>query len=819
MADALEIGLTALRAHQRAMEVTGHNIANAATPGYSRQRVELATPMPESIRPGMLGRGVDLVAVRRESDDLLIERLRQTQTDSGRLNGLSSTLSAIEAAFDEPGENGFSGAINRFYAAFEDLANNPESPALRSAVATEMQTFPRRLNDLAAQMDALRQDLRDTLPIQLEKVNAIAAQIADLNQRVSAETLAGNNPNDLLDRRETLLNELSQYFDLRVSVDPRDGVARVDLGGRLLVSFDRATPLVASRDGQGFLAVTFADGVRAGVDGGAIGALLELDGTLLPSYQERLDDVARAIIAGFNAVHSTGTSSDFRGERFISENIVESADRALNLDDPAQVKNGLAGIPETFLPDFTDASGVSQARNLTINVLDTATGVATKHVVRYEPGTGPIPASRSLDDLVAAINSGRGGGFSLHPPSAGIAGMKASVIAVDGGLKFALDADSGKSIDFSQALDVRPAAAAWTGPDVTVSGGNAALANRRLEFMVQNGGTELALGYRDALTKVFVPYPAAGGNTVPLPAGGTIGGITVAPAAGAYLDGESFTVDLDATGAIAGSVTTTSAWTAGSATATFSGRYTGGLAFDPSRPWTMRVLSSGVVGAAANAAPPNNPPVVEFTYWSSDVGGVVSRTVTKSLDSTVPAGTPVAIADGVYASFGAGSLTSGDQVSVLVDGQPDQAGILPALGINGLFQGNDARTLAVVDRLRQDPNQFAIAQTRTAGDNSNVLALIATRDQRRLGNGQLTIEGAYQSTVSEIGVRVDQNRRLSETQELVRSTLENRRSDTSGVSIDQEVGDLIMEQQAYAAAARLITTARENISTLLDLIG
>ncbi|MBA3845316.1 MAG: hypothetical protein H0X45_01600 [Planctomycetes bacterium] len=99
MADALEIGLTALRAHQRAMEVTGHNIANAATPGYSRQRVSLTSPMPESIRPGTLGRGVEIASIQRSTDELLVERLRRSQSESGRLDGLSNTLSAVEAAF------------------------------------------------------------------------------------------------------------------------------------------------------------------------------------------------------------------------------------------------------------------------------------------------------------------------------------------------------------------------------------------------------------------------------------------------------------------------------------------------------------------------------------------------------------------------------------------------------------------------------------------------------------------------------------------------------------------------------------------------
>src|SRR4051812_45908362 len=137
MADALEIGLSALRAHQRALEVAGHNIANASTAGYSRQITSFTTPQPESVTPGMLGRGVEVDAVRRSVDDLLIERLRQAQSEGQRLERIHSVLSSVESTFDEPGDSGFAASVNRFFAAFEDLSSNPEASPMRAAIVSE----------------------------------------------------------------------------------------------------------------------------------------------------------------------------------------------------------------------------------------------------------------------------------------------------------------------------------------------------------------------------------------------------------------------------------------------------------------------------------------------------------------------------------------------------------------------------------------------------------------------------------------------------------------------------------------------------------
>ena len=178
----------------------------------------------------------------------------------------------------------------------------------------------------------------------------------------------------------------------------------------------------------------------------------------------------------------------------------------------------------------------------------------------------------------------------------------------------------------------------------------------------------------------------------------------------------------------------------------------------------------------------------------------------------------MAIGDGTYVKFAGGTLTAGQSLDLMVDGDPDQARLLGALGINNLFQGADARTLAIADPIRIDPGRLGVGQTRVDGDNTNILALLALR-QRAVMPGQVSVDDYLTTMVADVGSQVDLTKRLTSNQDAVRGALDNRRDQVSGVSIDEEVGNLILQQQAYTAAARVITTAQENIRTLLDLLG
>lgn len=717
MPDALLIGLSALQAQQRALEVTSHNLSNVATPGYSRQRTDLSAPVPEDGNPGQRGRGVNVVAIRRMTDGLLTEQIRKSSTEEGRLGLTSQTLEALQSVFNEPGESSLSGAINSLFSVFQQLSNNPESPGIRAAAVEEVKTLTEIVNSMGQRLEELRNDLGSQLSLEAASISGLTRQIASLNGEITRQVATGSQPNDLLDQRERLINELSSHVDVRVRIDPLSQAALVESSGRLIVDGEKsvAVQVGSSRDR---LALVFGDTLETlNATSGKAGGLLALHATTIPAVMDRLDALAQTLAFEMNAVHAVGVNADSNIDRFLSQAVIGSNLIDIDLDSISQVQEDdlIAGIPQPFLPRFTDADGVSQPRDLTINVRDNATGIATKHVIRYEPGSGATPASRSLQNLIDAVNTGSGGGFTLLPPQAGIPGLTATAIPVDGGVRLELRAAAGSSLDFSRALDTRPSAEAW------------------------NAGWS-------------------------------------GPA-----------VDL-------------------------KGRYTGNLAYDPGSQWRMEVVTGGTIGDATA------PPVVSFT-WFQDVDGTpVARTTTATLGEGYGPGKPVPIGDGTYLTFASGTLTAGQGLNLLVDGDPDQARLLGALGINTLFQGADARSLAIADAVRADPGRLAVGQTRVDGDNTNLLALLAIRDRGIMPN-DVSVDDYLTTMIADVGSQVDLTKRLTSNQDAVRAALDNRRDKVSGVSIDEEVGNLILQQQAYTAAARIITTAQENIRTLLDLLA
>ena len=829
MVDSLLTGMSALSAQQRAMEVTSHNLANSTTPGYSRQRVDLQAAIPENSRPGQFGTGVDVTAVRRMMDDLVDNRLRQAEGEAGRLSNLKQNLNVVQQAFNEPGENGLSALVGRVFASFEDLSNNPESVAIRATVAQELQTFTATTSDLGKRLQAVRDDLGSSLSTDLAKVNDLTASIVSLNQQIRAQVNAGNNPNDLLDRRQQQLSELTNYIDVKVRVNPRDQSVQVDLGGRLLVSNDSAEVLSAKSTDTGDLAIVGAAGIGYEITGGRVGATYDLHHAILPGVIAQLNELSATMAHEMNARHATGTSNAYRASAFVGEYTIPSGNTGVALDSVSLVPKavGQPGIPKAFLPDFTDGKGALTVKNLTINVLNTATGLAQKYTLKWDPAVNG--GNRSLDDLVSAINTGTGGGFTLFPPTAnGVNGVSARKAQVDGGFRLELaTANNSTSIDFSSALDLQPTTSAWTGTGaVTVAGTAApAIATSRLALTVNASGTALDLSYRNPATGDVVALGSA-----PIPAVGTaitiINGFTVNVAAGSYRAGDRIGVGLDTAGAVLDSTTGTpgtetiaSSWNATDASFSVRGRYTNVLS-DPTHPWSAKVLSTGVIGNKTTQAPPNNPPVVQFTFWTGSAAAPVQQVVTKTLDNQLPAGTPLALIDGVYVNFSAGSLTTANKkVSFIVDGQPDQAKLLPALGINGLFSGGEsAATLSVASRIQKDPSQLGLAKTRNEGDNSNLADLVAVRKQKLFSSASFTLDDFYQGMLTDIGVRIQQSTRLGENQDALKASLSNQREQLSGVNIDEEVGRLIQQQQAYSAAAKVVSAARDNIQTLLEIL-
>jgi flagellar hook-associated protein 1 FlgK len=296
----LNLALSGLLAHQRALDVTGHNIANAGVAGYTRQEAVLAAraalEIPAGARQGgdgaLLGQGVDVLELRRIRDSFIDLQVRAQNLALGGETAEAAALTRIEDGFQEPGDLGLSALLGKFWTSWQQLAANPESDAAKAAVAGYAKTLADGFNRLDAHLASVGADAAAEAA-QLQgpdgPVTRIAAELGTLDRAIREAVGAGREPNDLLDRRDALLDQLSSLGQVSTT-DLGGGSLRVSFGGA-------AAPLV---DGS---SVTWPQALSN--PGGRIGALQDIATTTVPAYRALLDGVASAVASQVNAAHPT----------------------------------------------------------------------------------------------------------------------------------------------------------------------------------------------------------------------------------------------------------------------------------------------------------------------------------------------------------------------------------------------------------------------------------------------------------------------------------------------------------------------------------
>ena len=309
----LEIGKRALLSHQYTLSTIGHNIANANTPGYSRQRVNLTSALPLANTIGVFGTGVKVADVRHIRDAFLTNQYREGSSSSGRWNELQRALDEVENTFLEPAQNGFNAALNEFFAAWHTLSQNPESSAGRAAVREQATLVTNTFHDLSARLDNLQRSLDSEVNGRVQKINQIAADLSEINLQIGRQELGGTMANDLRDRRDYLVDELSKYVNVNV-LEENSGITRIFIGTMELVEKDHYTPLATNTSTLNGMINTKI--VWKGTNnelqftGGELSGLVEARDKLLPSYRETLDQLASAFVTEVNNLHTTGYGLD-----------------------------------------------------------------------------------------------------------------------------------------------------------------------------------------------------------------------------------------------------------------------------------------------------------------------------------------------------------------------------------------------------------------------------------------------------------------------------------------------------------------------------
>jgi flagellar hook-associated protein 1 FlgK len=292
-----------MEAQRLALDVTGQNIANANTPGYSRRVVDFAAVPPESIRHA--GRGVEA------QRDLLIERrLEQETTAAHREAAVYDALGIVEVALGTSGRS-LDSRLNEFFDSFSRLADAPMSPVARQEVLIQAESLAAAYRDTANRFVESRRDTDRRLGSVVEDINALATRLAALNRSV-----ATNNQDPAVlhmqDEQAEIVRQLSELTDITVQRGT-DGVVNVDIAdGRALVVGSTQYDLVATASAPGgFLNISIngAD-ITSEITGGKAGGLLMTRDAHIPGYLQRLDDQAFALADAVNTLHTSGYDLD-----------------------------------------------------------------------------------------------------------------------------------------------------------------------------------------------------------------------------------------------------------------------------------------------------------------------------------------------------------------------------------------------------------------------------------------------------------------------------------------------------------------------------
>ena len=319
MADLLNTGISALTAMQRALATTSNNIANVNTDGYSRQRVEFATRMPELTGSGYIGTGVDASAVRRIFDGFVQNRVNSSTSTYQREQAYLELATQVDDLLADS-EAGLSTGLQSFFDSVQQLANDPTSTANRQVMLTESEVLVDRFHYL----DQRLTDLNDTVNSQLRgyvgEINNLADSIAKLNVEIVREYARGSGqpPNDLLDQRDTLVTKLSEFVKVN-TLEQDDGALNVFIGsGQTLVVGADTAHLSVQALGTDLerldIAYQQANGSPVAVtdliSGGKLGGVLAFRDQVLDPSRNALGRIAVGMATAFNELHRQGMTLD-----------------------------------------------------------------------------------------------------------------------------------------------------------------------------------------------------------------------------------------------------------------------------------------------------------------------------------------------------------------------------------------------------------------------------------------------------------------------------------------------------------------------------
>ena len=409
----LETARRAMLAQQFGVSVTAHNIANASTPGYSRQRADFATTPAAQSSFGLLGSGVTVDSVSRLRNRFIDQQIRSSNDSLGLASSDNQILSQIEATFNEPSDSSLSAGLNTFFAAWQDLSTHPEDAVSRNALMLKGQGLTDTFHRLYSQVDTFRNSLQGELTAKVDQINVLSREISGLNVDITAATSGGNNASDMLDLRDTKITELSKLANITVS-EGVHGAALVSLGGTNIVGNSTSVALRAAAgdsvtvSGTSFeqmRVVTESGGTPVNLTGGETGSILKSFNATIPDTLGRLNQLASAIISGVNQQHSAGFGRQQpprTGINFFTG--TDAASMEIDLTDPAAVPGSSPNIDNIAASSSATAAGDNSIALAISGILDKRSLVSSGGTTLLDGLSVSEYYNRMVTNIGSAVN-------------------------------------------------------------------------------------------------------------------------------------------------------------------------------------------------------------------------------------------------------------------------------------------------------------------------------------------------------------------------------------------------------------------------------
>ncbi|MFH0995931.1 MAG: flagellar hook-associated protein FlgK [Pseudomonadota bacterium] len=365
---ALYTGRDALMTQQLAISVTGQNIANVNTPGYSRQRVNLESTVVLSAE-GAVGTGVRAKGIDRSYDQFLNAHINEEIQQKGRWEAQNQSLHQTEIIFDQSSGDGLSQHMSLFWNSWQDLTLIPSGYSERKALLTASDDMASNFYEKYNYLDQIQEDMDGTISTATGEINSMASQISNLNDKIVMMEMSGSAANDFRDQRDVLMNKLSEQINFSATEDSAGRVIIALGDGNALVGYPPFGKLTTAVNASGYKDIVWdsapSTSISDSISSGKLKGWMDVRDSLVPEYKDRLDTLARQIIQEVNTIHAAGM--DLNGDTGIDFFTGNSAStiqvNPLLLNDVNKIAAAGVVSPDLIRGDNSQAIAISELQN------------------------------------------------------------------------------------------------------------------------------------------------------------------------------------------------------------------------------------------------------------------------------------------------------------------------------------------------------------------------------------------------------------------------------------------------------------------------